>query len=118
LCHCGRLNRRERRADRQRIRRELRRAAIDPDTVSEADGVGLRVGWRDGREQCTLLSCPERVEDDRHGLPRALVIEVAGRVERCCEGSDDPRRRVHETDDRFCGVVVKPFGGVEAGGVG
>lgn len=36
LCHCGQLNRRERRAERQRVRRELRRAAVDPDT---ADGI-------------------------------------------------------------------------------
>ncbi|MCC6496245.1 MAG: hypothetical protein IT193_08295 [Propionibacteriaceae bacterium] len=36
LCHHGRLNRREWRAERQRVRRELRRAAVDPDT---ADGI-------------------------------------------------------------------------------
>lgn len=36
LCHCGQLNRRERRAERQRVRRELRRAVLDPDI---ADGI-------------------------------------------------------------------------------
>ncbi len=31
LCHCGQLNRRERRAERRRVRSELRAAAMNPD---------------------------------------------------------------------------------------
>lgn len=31
MCHCGDINRAERRAERQRVRRELRAVALDPD---------------------------------------------------------------------------------------